>query len=45
MFTILKKAREQNLAPDIQIDLFNKLVLPIISYGSELWAYDVFGKS
>ena len=40
MFTILTKAREQNLAPDIQIDLFHKLVLPIISYGSELWAYE-----
>ena len=40
MFAILRKAREQNMSPDIQIDLFHKLVLPILSYGCEIWAYD-----
>ena len=38
MFVVLKKAREQNLSPDIQIDLFHKLVLPILSYRCEFWA-------
>ena len=44
MFVVLKKAREQNLSPDIQIDLFHKLVLPILSYGCELWAYEDLGR-
>ena len=44
MFLILKKAREQHLAPDIQIDLFHKLVLPVLSYGCELWAYEDLDK-
>ena len=40
MFLILNKGREQHLAPDIQIDLYHKLVLPVLSYGCDLWAYE-----
>ena len=40
MFLVLKKARTLNLPPDIQIDLFHKLVFPILSYGCEVWAYE-----
>ena len=40
MFAILKKARILNLSPETQIELFDKLVLPIVLYGAEIWAYE-----
>ena len=38
MFSLLKKSK--NLPVDIQLDLFDKLVTPILSYGSEIWTYE-----
>ena len=31
---------ELNLPVDLQLDLFDKLVTPILLYGSEIWAYE-----
>ena len=33
------KAERLHLPPDIHIDLFNKMVLPICIYGCEVWGY------
>ena len=37
MFFILKKSRALHLTVDIQLDLFNKMVMPILLYGCEVW--------
>ena len=42
MFSLLKKSRVLNLPIDLQLDLFDKLVTPILLYGSEIWAYRYF---
>lgn len=39
MFNVLKKGRLHNLSIKCQIDLFNKIVKPILLYGSEIWGY------
>ena len=44
MFGLLKKTRKLQLYIQTQIDLFHKLVLPVISYGSEIWAYEDLSK-
>ena len=40
MFSLLKKSRVLNLPVDSQLDLLDKLVTPILLYGSEIWAYE-----
>ena len=37
MFSMITKARRLLLPLDIQIDIFDKMVLPILLYGSEVW--------
>ena len=37
LFSLLKKSRSLALSFDIQIDLFNKMIKPILLYGSEIW--------
>ena len=37
LFSLLKKIRSLSLPYDIQIDLFDKLVKPILLYGCEIW--------
>ena len=37
LFCLLKKARSQLLPLDIQLELFNKLIKPILLYGCEIW--------
>ena len=39
MFDIIAKARKDRLPIDIQFDLFDKLVMPVILYGCEIWGY------
>ena len=39
MYSLNSKAVRLQLPPDIQIDLFDKMVLPILFYGSEVWGY------
>lgn len=39
MYGVLKKARMFNLSIDCQLDLFDKIVVPILLYGSEVWGF------
>ena len=39
MFSLLKKCNTKNIPLDIMIDLFDKLILPIITYGCEMWGF------
>ena len=39
MFALVKKARKLNLAVDVQLQLFDSMVLPIALYGCELWGF------
>ena len=36
----LKKSKELELPVDIQLELFDYLVLPILIYGCEIWGYE-----
>ena len=40
IFAILRKSRNIGLSVSSQIDLFHKLVVPVITYGCELWGYE-----
>ena len=40
LYCMLKKARKLQLPIDIQCQLFDHLVLPILLYGSEVWGYE-----
>lgn len=39
MYGLIKKARSLLLPLDLQIELFDKLVKPILLYGSEVWGF------
>ena len=39
LFALKAKILESKLPIDIQIDLFNKLILPILIYGCEIWGF------
>ena len=39
MYGLIGKARKMGLPTDIQIHLFNALILPILLYGCEMWGY------
>ena len=39
MYSLIKKAKHLLLPINMQIDLFNKLVKPILLYGCEVWGY------
>ena len=39
MFSLLRKIKCLSLPFDIQIDLFNKIVKPVLLYGCEIWGY------
>jgi hypothetical protein len=41
MFALLRKTRKLFLPLDIQIELFNKTVAPILLYGSEVWCHSM----
>ena len=40
MFSLLQTARRQHLPIDVVMDLFEKMVIPILLYGSEIWGYE-----
>ena len=40
LFALLKKSKELELPVDIQLELFDYLVLPILTYGCEIWGYE-----
>jgi hypothetical protein len=37
MYEVIKKGRKYNLSISCQLDLFDKLVKPILLYGCEIW--------
>ena len=39
MYSLLRNANRLSLPVDLQIDLFNKTIKPILLYGSEIWGY------
>ena len=39
IFSLLRKIKCSQLPFDIQIDLFNKIVKPVLLYGSEIWRF------
>ena len=39
MYSLIKKSRSLLLPVDLQIDLFDKMVKPILLYGSEVWGF------
>ena len=40
MYAISRKTRELNLSIDCQLDMFDKMVIPILLYGCELWGFE-----
>ena len=42
MYEVLRKGRIHNVSIKCQLDLFNKIVRPILLYGCEIWG---FGKN
>ena len=39
LFSYLRKIRHLNLPTDMQVDLSNKTIKPILLYGSEIWGF------
>ena len=39
MYSLISKCRSLNLPIDVQLKLFDSLVLPIVTYGCEIWGY------
>ena len=39
MYYLVGRCRKFDLPVDLQIELSNALVLPILTYGCEVWAY------
>ena len=42
IFALLSKGRKLNLPVDIMLELFDKTILPILLYGSEVWGYEKY---
>lgn len=40
MFSVLSKCRKFDLPIDIQLELFDRMVLPILTYGCEVWGFE-----
>lgn len=40
MYGVIKKIRQFNLPVDCQFDLFDKIVVPVLLYGCEIWGYE-----
>ncbi len=40
MYAVLAKCRKHNLPIDLQVDYFNKPVMPIMTYGSEVSGFE-----
>ena len=39
MFVLLRTCRQLSLPVDIQVDLFDKMIAPILLYGCEVWGF------
>ena len=40
LFALLKTARDKNLPTDILLDLYQKMVVPVMLYGCEIWGHE-----
>ena len=40
MFSLITKARKLHLPIDVQLELFDAVVTPVVLYGSEIWCYE-----
>ena len=40
MYGVIRKIRQFNLPIDCQLDLFDKIVIPVLLYGCEIWGYE-----
>ena len=40
MFSLLNKSNELGLPVDVQLEIFDKTVLPVMLYGCEIWEYE-----
>ena len=41
MYSLLRKSKKLMLPIDVQIELFDKMIVPILLYGSEIWCPDM----
>jgi hypothetical protein len=39
MYEVLKRGRTHSLSVECQLELFDKMVKPILPYGSEIWGF------
>ena len=39
MYNVIRKCKQHNLSIDLQLDLFDKIVQPILLYGCEVWGF------
>lgn len=39
MYAVIKKSRLYNLSIECQLDLFDKMVVPVLLYGCEIWGF------
>ena len=40
MIALITKARKLHLPIDVQLELFDAVVTPVVLYGSEIWCYE-----
>ena len=40
MFSLLSKCRKYELTIDTKLELFDRMIVPIVTYGCEIWSYD-----
>jgi hypothetical protein len=41
MFSLMKKCNNLSLPADLMLDLFDKTVLPVLTYGCEIWGHEM----
>ena len=39
MFALLRRSRQLDLPIDLQLELFDSLIMPILLYGCEIWGF------
>ena len=40
LFSLIRKTRQLNLTFEVSVELFERLIIPILLYGSEIWGYE-----
>ena len=40
MYGVIRKIRQFNLPLECQLDLFDKIVVPVLLYGCEIWSFN-----